>query len=215
MSRCVMPKRTSPTSFAVLGLLSLRSWTTYELAKQAQRSLRWFWPRAERKLYDEPKRLAAAGYATATEERTGRRRGTRYAITPQGRRALADWLDEPPDPPSLEFEGMIKVFFADAGSLDQLRGNLELIADRARDRLAALETMVEENLAGTNPFPERRHLGALTLPYRLDQERSLLRWASWALEQIDTWNSTTDPGGWQPSEVLERLRGAATLPPAR
>lgn len=210
-----MRTRLSPTSFAILGLLSLRSWTTYELAKQAQRSLRWFWPRAERKLYEEPKRLAAAGYATATEERTGRRRGTRYAITPQGQQALADWLDEPPDPPSLEFEGMIKVFFADAGSLDQLRGNLELIADRACDRLATLEAMVEENLAGTNPFPERRHLGALAFPYRIEQERSLLRWAHWALEQIDIWNSTTDPGEWQPSEVLKRLRGPAPFPSER
>ena len=49
------------TTHAVLGLLSLRPWTTYELAKQVQRSLGWFWPRAERKLYDEPKRLVAAG----------------------------------------------------------------------------------------------------------------------------------------------------------
>lgn len=202
-----MTTRLTPTSFAILGLLSLRSWTTYELAKQAQRSLRWFWPRAERKLYDEPKRLVAAGYATATEERTGRRRGTRYAITEQGREALAAWLDEPPAPPSLEFEGMIKVFFADAGSLEQLRANLELIADRARERLAALETMVGESLSGTNPFPERLHIGALGLPYRLDQERSLLRWATWALEQTATWRTTADAGTWDPREVLAQLQG--------
>ena len=47
----------STTSYAILGLLALRPWTTYELAKQVQKSLGWFWPRAERKLYDEPKRL--------------------------------------------------------------------------------------------------------------------------------------------------------------
>ncbi len=60
---------TSPrttTSYALLGLLGLRDWTTYELARQVQRSLHWFWPRAERKLYDEPKRLVADGLATAT-----------------------------------------------------------------------------------------------------------------------------------------------------
>ena len=46
MSRCSMPAaettRRMPrttTSYAVLGLLSVRSWTTYELAKQVQRSL--------------------------------------------------------------------------------------------------------------------------------------------------------------------------------
>ena len=61
------PSTLSTTSHAILGLLSLRSWTTYELAKQVQRSIGWFWPRAERKLYDEPKRLVAAGLARSEE----------------------------------------------------------------------------------------------------------------------------------------------------
>ena len=84
-----MPSFPTTTSYAVLGLLSVRSWTTYELAKQVQRSLNWFWPRAERKLYDEPKQLAAHGYAVATEHFTGKRRSREYAITDEGRAALA------------------------------------------------------------------------------------------------------------------------------
>src|SRR5262245_33715324 len=76
------------TSYALLGLLNIRPWTTYELAKQVQRSLGWFWPRAERKLYDEPKRLVERGLATATSEATGKRPRTVYAITAEGRKAL-------------------------------------------------------------------------------------------------------------------------------
>src|SRR5881394_3396566 len=85
---------TTTTSQALLGLLSLRSWTTYELAKQVQRSIGWFWPRAERKLYDEPKRLVAAGLAKSTAEMTGARPRTVYTITARGRKALQRWLDE-------------------------------------------------------------------------------------------------------------------------
>lgn len=201
-----MTRPLSPTSFAILGLLSLRSWTTYELAKQAQRSLNWFWPRAERKLYDEPKRLAAAGYATATVERTGRRRGTRYTITDAGRDALAAWLDESPAAPSLEFEGMLKVFFADAGSLDQLAANLADIEHQAGERLAAIEVMVDESAAGTSAFPERLHLSALTLPFHVAQERALRDWAAWAQQQVKHWVSTGDPDAWAPDEVLHQLR---------
>jgi PadR family transcriptional regulator AphA len=87
-----MPKRTT-TSYALLGLLRLRPWTTYELAKQAQKSLNWFWPRAERKLYDEPKHLVAAGLATAKVEATGKRPRTVYAITRAGRTQLLATLD--------------------------------------------------------------------------------------------------------------------------
>src|SRR6185503_7501160 len=113
-----MPEPVSPTSGAILGLLSLRSWTTYELAKQVQRSIGWFWPRAERKLYDEPKRLVAAGFAASTAEMTGARPRTVYTITARGKKALRTWLGEPPAPPSLEFEGLVKVFFADNGTLE-------------------------------------------------------------------------------------------------
>ena len=187
-----MPSFPSTTSYAVLGLLSVRSWTTYELAKQVQRSLNWFWPRAERKLYDEPKQLAARGYAVATERYTGKRRSREYAITDEGRAALAQWLGEPPAPRTLEFEGMVKVFFADAGDLDQLRGTLQGIVAEAEERVTAIAALAAEG----NPFPERHHISALALPLALEQETGVLRWSRWALDQVQTWTDTRDPGDW-------------------
>src|SRR4029079_2288372 len=112
------------TAFALLGLLSVRPWTTYELAQQVRRSLSWFWPRAERKLYDDPKRLAADGLATASEEYTGRRKRTVYAISARGRRELKAWLGTSSSEPSWENEALVKVFFADGADLDALRRTL-------------------------------------------------------------------------------------------
>ena len=187
---------TTTTSYAILGLLALRPWTTYELAKQVQRSLGWFWPRAERKLYDEPKRLVAAGLATSTSEMTGSRPRTLYAITDQGRAALRDWLDEAPAAPSLEFEGMIKVFFSDGGSVDQLRATLASIAETSEARLVELQAKVDENIKGDVAFPERLPINTIGLRFVLDHERSIAVWARWALEQIAVWRSPTDPGRW-------------------
>ena len=196
-----MPSFPTTTSYAVLGLLSVRSWTTYELAKQVQRSLNWFWPRAERKLYDEPKQLATQGYAVATERFTGKRRSREYAITDEGRAALADWLGEPAAPRALEFEGMVKVFFADSGDLDQLRATLRSIADEAQERVSAIGAFA----AGTHPFPERAHISALALPLQLDQESAVLQWARWALEQVELWKDTKDPGGWDGDESMRSV----------
>ena len=184
------------TAHAVLGLLALRRWTTYELAKQAQRSLGWFWPRAERKLYDEPKRLVALGLATSERAMTGARASTVYAITAKGRRALRRWLGEPPAPPELDFEGMVKVFFADAGSLEQLRTTLHRIADASDARVAELEAKVRENDSGDVAFPQRLPINTLGLRFQLDHERVFGDWARWALEQTAGWRSPTDPGGW-------------------
>ena len=200
MSRWRMARRTT-TSYALLGLLALRSWTTYELAKQVQRSLNWFWPRAERKLYDEPKHLVEAGLATAHAESTGKRPRTVYAITQAGRRELRSWLDEPAAARSTEFEAMVKVFFADAGELGQLRATLERVEEEAKERVRALAEM-----AGRPPlFEERLHLSALTLRLQLDQERAVLEWAAWAREQVAQWRSTTDPGDWDAQGVLDRI----------
>ena len=87
------------TSYAILGLLAVKPWTTHELVQQVDRSLRRLWPRAQSKLYEEPKKLVAHGYAKATDDSVGRRRRTRYTITAKGRRALAAWLQEPGDGP--------------------------------------------------------------------------------------------------------------------
>src|SRR5690349_3189533 len=183
-----MPRTT--TSYAVLGLLSVRSWTTYELAKQVQRSLNWFWPRAERKLYDEPKRLVADGLASAHREFTGQRPRTVYAITGDGRDALRQWLDSPSAPRSTEFEAMLKVFFADAGSLDQLAATIDAIEAGTVERIQDLVGMVES--AGDSGFRERRHISALAIRLQYLQEAAVLTWTRWARAQIAEWRSTAD-----------------------
>ena len=196
-----MPSFPTTTSYAVLGLLSVRSWTTYELAKQVQRSLNWFWPRAERKLYDEPKQLAQQGYAVATERFTGKRRSREYTITEEGRAALSDWLTEPAAPRTAEFEGMVKVFFADGGDLPSLRATLAQIVAEAEERASALGTFA----AAPPTFPERAHISALTLALGLEQELAILRWGRWAVGEVDTWTDTRGGGDWDAHEVLRSV----------
>jgi len=199
-----MPKRTT-TSYALLGLLRLRPWTTYELAKQAQKSLNWFWPRAERKLYDEPKHLVAAGLATAKVEATGNRPRTVYAITRSGRTELARWLDAPAEPRAGEFEAMVKVFFADGGSRDQLLATLDRVEAEALDRIADLAGQAE----GVQAFPERLHINALSIRLYFDQEQTVIAWARWAREQVASWPSTTDPGDWDAVAALAEMAARA------
>ena len=99
---------------------------------------------------------------------------------------------------------MVKVFFADAGDLDQLRATLGRVEAEAAERLEELVELAKET---EGPFPARRHLGALCLRLQHDQERAVLEWARWAHEQVDTWRSTTDPGGWDTRAVLASISG--------
>src|ERR1700751_3135599 len=83
------------TSYAVLGLLAVRPWSSYELTQQMDRSLGRVWPRAVSKLYEEPKKLTAHGLARSAVQQNGQRTRTVYAITAEGRRALGEWVRPP------------------------------------------------------------------------------------------------------------------------
>src|ERR1700752_902963 len=91
------------------------------------RAIREFWPRARSKIYEEPKKLVARGLATATSETVGKRPRTMYSITPKGRKALAAWVPKPVTAagPSLEFEHLVKLFFAEHGSKSDMLSTLE------------------------------------------------------------------------------------------
>jgi PadR family transcriptional regulator, regulatory protein AphA len=185
----------SPTSFAILGLLSIRPFTTYELTQQMQRTLSWFWPRAASKIYEEPKKLVAAGLASSHIAFTGKRQSTVYEISDAGRAALRDWLDRPAAGMQLEFEAMIKLVFADAGDITQLRMTLREIRADAQARLDELLARIAEYATTGGPFPDRLPIIAVTGKLLVSQYEALVRWARWAEESIDQWTGVTPATG--------------------
>jgi PadR family transcriptional regulator AphA len=200
----------TPTSFALLGLLSVRPWTTYELANQTKRSLRFFFPRAERHLYAEARRLAAAGLARSDEAFTGRRRSTTYAITPAGRKALQQWLRTEPAPPVLEAEVLVRTFFADSGRKEDVLASLESARQHAVTAQRDLAAMAQANLDGAAPFPDRTSVGALGLRFVADFHRLLEDWASWAGAEVATWEHP-DGRNWDGArEVLTDVARSGT-----
>jgi PadR family transcriptional regulator, regulatory protein AphA len=189
-----MASSPTATSFAVLGLLGLQPWTAYDLVAQARRSLHHFWPRSEAHLYAELKRLVERGHAHAEIVEGRRRQATRYTITPQGHAALEQWLATEPAPPAIEIEALLRVLFADHGSLEELRAALEATARQTSDlRIGAL-TLSDELLATGGPFPQRLHLvervGALYGEFLLLLEH----WCEETLTELDTWPDTRDVG---------------------
>jgi DNA-binding PadR family transcriptional regulator len=181
-----VPALTS-TSYAVLALLALQPWTTYQLAKQTERSLGWIWPRAISRLYEEPKKLVASGLAASRPGSTGRRRSTVYTITPAGRQALAAWLAEPGAGPVLECEALVKVAYADQGTRDGLLANLAALIEDATAKLHFGEMIASAYLEGRGPFPDRLPLSGLMWRFLWEYHVTVLRWARWARDQVQAW----------------------------
>lgn len=181
-----VPALTS-TSYAVLALLSLQSWTTYQLARQMERSLGWIWPRAVSRLYEEPKKLVAAGLATSRSESTGRRRSTVYDITPAGREALVAWLAEPGTGMVLECEALVKIAYADQGTHEGLLANLTALIDDTTAKLHFGDMIARSYLEGLGPFQERLPLSGLMWRFLWEFQLTVLRWARWARAEVEAW----------------------------
>ena len=202
-------RKATTTSYVILGLLALRSWSTYELTQQMQRSIRYYWPRAESHIYEEPKKLVALGWAESTREYVGRRPRNVYRITESGRAELRRWLAQPGTMPLVEFEGLVKVLFAEQGRKDELLATLHSIrreAEAARDHHAALAA----DLVDTGgPFPDRLHVNALVFRFMWDQAETVIRWADWAQRMVEDWPDTAPQSA--ETEAIGALREVAEL----
>jgi PadR family transcriptional regulator AphA len=200
-----VPKEPTATSYAVLGLLAIKPWSTYELTKQMRRAVGLVWPRAESGLYREPQWLVAAGLATAEHRLVGKRRRTEYSITPAGRESLQLWLARPAAPTVIESEAMLKILFGNNVAPSVLLEHLETFGREAEAAAAPWRTIARDYIEGRGPFPERIHVNALfwVLLDRWAQLRA--EWAAWASTQVASWpdaNGPTDRAVVQ--ELLER-----------
>ena len=189
-----MPARLTTSSHAVLSLLAIRPWAGYELTQQATRSLRFAWPKSERLLYAEPKKLVEHGLATAHREMVGERRRTVYSITDEGRAALKAWMATEPEPPALEAEALLRLLFADHGTIDDAMAALDKLASDAAETYEQVLTINAGYLEGQHPFPERVHVSALFATFQLELFDLIVRWADFAKAEIGTWPTTEGLG---------------------
>jgi PadR family transcriptional regulator AphA len=201
--------RLTTTSYAILGLLAIRSWSTYELTQQMDRSLGRIWPRATSKLYEEPKKLVEHGYATARSDLVGRRPRTLYAITAKGRLALSDWLSESASGPAIESEQVLKLFFADHGTRDDALATVAAARSWAEERNADNRAVGAAYLAGEGPFQDRLAINVITARFLTDFYRMVAEWADWAAEVMEGWPDDPSAAAPDMEVVRETVRRAS------
>jgi DNA-binding MarR family transcriptional regulator len=110
------------------------------------------------------------GLLDEEREAEGRRRRV-YTLTAAGRKALDDWLREPTsEQPQIRDTGLLKLFFGDGLSADEVAELARAQEEAHRRRLAAYEA-IEDTV--TNPNHAGRR--ACRTPARADIRRVLAR----------------------------------------
>jgi PadR family transcriptional regulator, regulatory protein AphA len=127
------------------------------------------------------------GLAKASAEAEGKRPRTVYSITAKGRRALATWIRTDSSGPSLEMEPLIKVFFAEHGSRDDLLRTIEGLRESAAARTAQGAGISRTYLEGGGQFPERLPWLILVGQFIQEFNELVFRWSDWAAETVEAW----------------------------
>jgi PadR family transcriptional regulator, regulatory protein AphA len=144
-------------AYVVLGMVSLGARSGYEIKRDVERSIRFFWTISQAQIYPGLERLEGEGLISGREIPTGRRRRRVFEITEAGRAELRGWLaDTGPIPFELRDVGMLKLFFSDLSSPSEASSLLEAVRRRSQERietLAAIRPLAAEAAASGVEHP--------------------------------------------------------------
>lgn len=152
---------------ALLGFLSIRPMSGYDLKRRVDESVGHFWTADQAAIYRTLSELDAHGLVT--HERVAQRsRPDRkvFHLTEAGRETLDAWLAAPLPPVPRREPLLVKLFFAgriDSGALREL---LTAELSHAETELAGYRALLDSLDAPPSPIPEATQLGpVITLTY--------------------------------------------------
>ncbi|MFE6904522.1 PadR family transcriptional regulator [Streptomyces sp. NPDC057717] len=164
---------------ALLGLLSERPASGYDLLKLFETSLATAWPATQSQIYAELTKLADTGLIMMAAE--GPRGRKEYALTDEGLAELRHWLTETKPQRNPRSDIVLRVFFLGVLTPEQARGYLtELIelSDQGYQSLRRLERSVDWDDDNLSVY------GGIALEYGLRFNAMRREWAEWAANQI-------------------------------
>jgi len=174
-------QRLTTTEYAMLGLLASGESSGYDLARAADRSIRYMWAPSRSQIYKALPRLVALGLATSREvEQRGRPDKAVYRITRAGRATLRAWLED--DTEASQAGGtvfLLKLFLAGAAPPEAALRQLEAYRSRLEHRLDAFEGMEREPSDGQTVYDR------IALAHGIAQARATLGWVESVRPQLE------------------------------
>ncbi|MFF4017241.1 PadR family transcriptional regulator [Streptomyces sp. NPDC001843] len=164
---------------ALLGLLTERTASGYDLLKRFETSLANVWPATQSQIYTELTKLADTGLITVAAE--GPRGRKEYALTDEGLAELRHWLTETKPQRTTRSDVLLRVFFLGVLEPGQAHAYLTDLTDQSADLYEELRRLVDavdwddDNLSV---------YGRIALEYGLRFYEMRREWAAWAAEQV-------------------------------
>ncbi|HEY8721704.1 PadR family transcriptional regulator [Pengzhenrongella sp.] len=186
---------------AVLGFLSLRPLSGYDLKKYFDASVRHFWTADQAQIYRALGQLAGDGLVEVdVVAQDGRPDRKEHHITSAGLAALDDWLRAPLEPHTAREPFLVKVFFAARLSVAETRAIIDARIVAAQAQLKVLRAFADDATAAlTGPPGIERLLTTATLENGIRHVVTELDW----LRDLRRGLEDLPPGAQRGRERLE------------
>jgi DNA-binding PadR family transcriptional regulator len=182
-----MPKE-NRSKYAILGMLDLFPMSGYDIRKFTAMSVAHFWKEDYGHIYPTLKLLLAEGLARKTEEAVeGKPPRHLYTITDEGRKELAAWLENAPNPPNIRIELLLKIFL---GSRTEPRTLAPMLESQAAAcaasyaELAGTEKRLESMIEGGGERGREARFQLMTLRYGKSYYEGLGAWCREVLGEL-------------------------------
>jgi DNA-binding PadR family transcriptional regulator len=167
------------TTYAVLGQLAGGPSSGYEIKARLEAGAAHFWHASYSQIYAELRRLTELALAREEHVRQDSRPDKRvYTITPAGRRALRDWLDQPWGLATLRDESLVKLTLAGPLAEEEVVAHLRGLKAAHERRCAEFEAEI-----AALPAEADRYL-VLALRKGVHAQRAFARWCQEAIEAL-------------------------------
>ena len=171
-----MGSRARSTPYAVLGMLSIAPMSGYDIRKESEQSIGYFWSESFGQIYPALRDLRAEGLI---RRRPGKSNGNRerqvYEITERGREALEAWRAEPPRETPYRNELLLKLFFGRADAVAREPGWIEKVLEEQKADLREFERIRAEIEKEQHDHPSSP-FWLIALSYGEHHARAVLRW---------------------------------------
>jgi len=122
---------------AILVCLTERPMSGYDLAKNFDASIGFFWRASHQQIYRELGRLREKGFVISEEvSQDGKPNRIIHTLTPEGKKALRAWSTKPAKHPSIKDDMLVKFYALENMDIDALKDQLTIRMDQHQTKLS-------------------------------------------------------------------------------
>jgi len=121
---------------AILVCLTERPMSGYDLAKNFDASIGFFWRASHQQIYRELGRLREKGFVVSEEvSQNGKPNRIIHTLTPAGQKALRAWSKKPAKHPSIKDDMLVKFYALENMDIDALKDQLTIRIEQHQSKL--------------------------------------------------------------------------------